>query len=1272
MCGTCCPEDDDECTPVFNPRTWGHSNNNINSIVGTMHSDWEREWEHEDISAVPSEPGSPEYETIELEGTGSFRHNEDYAQADFRFLEIRHGQARSATQAQVHNAHLYREATPPLFQTQVNLVDISTNINGEPRLIEPGIQATHHYGTDGNLSMFSYKWFAGHWHTEGKPSPRCFNQTSEAAVFRWEEATAHALATEELGNIFALNSNLVFLLGVNQYQFVRSGGHGSGGPELVGGPGGENLVLGPVDTWHDAPYPAPVEVHAAPDTNYFAPRGEHWHEYNIVPVSGFQGRYHRMDASRNGRPGQNPPSVSGPDAEFLIAWHNKSTHIVYRLHNNIYNFVPFLEHNWLNYTNYRLAFGDGVRDILSIPEWVGMAHSGQGAVSVSDHIVAPNTVRLEYTAWQEPSSPYTTPSGPHTGLGNPTAYMGPNPVIIHNPVSSIFAWVHDVPSFVLQDQRIRTVAQQQDGGIVPHERRVDYQAAARLYIDFDFRITIPNDGTFNTYWHFEPAQAGHPVGRDRWGMARSSALHPTNYVGRGSEGLGLDGRRAGEFIAPASGLATFDPAPLVHNTGFSQLGLRGPGWVGDMQPWVSTRNHANPYQQLGTRQGPTAGWGSSPSIWDVSKWIGAKYIQFPFDVYYYGAFVPFFNPPHPGSQASPSVMTGPFTQFQTFTGPGHQGGTSATFVPAGTWITLYDIGTAEFAGPEFNPTEFAFRIPSHVADLVNQEIRIITRAINSPSQDPHALWYGGSEWNSNGARLPQGTGSLGTASTHPTGSGQDQEAFHSTASVLTVDIIGRIGNVLVDDNADPRWTSVFWETDSENRPLINSPVWRAIGQHYNMFESVQNQGGLNGRPWHPRNTMAGGIFNRYSQLSQWHGMDATLLYPEHHGLYLPYTLPLERNPQPQYSLQVTALGYEFQFSVQTIGRYGDGEIWVHPRYVLLGDWATHPGGEAHFSLFATNPHDPSGVRQAFWDSSISFANWQFGSTGATGQTGNMAGGWTPDYNFQFWHSLADNRARINNTRTDGLVYGEERGTFSFQEAVRRGQHYRWHLGDPSFVRIPTELRTFQGSAGTKGRLGEGLPYGYIESSRPEHWLYHGGSFFGGPGQGTWGGPIFSGDPTNPFTNYRGSHFENVHRWNARKHLPNSTEVIFHDNLPYGIFEGRSDNQYIGITAVFRTNANNSIWDLSIYSGAANQQPYCSSLDAPPHDRQLHPPNQLPPGGRVPNRPGRHGGRGWWLRPFIPSPEADRGDPHWSDNTIPLVVLDYSRPAQSLLTTIGTH
>jgi len=270
----------------------------------------------------------------------------------------------------------------------------------------------------------------------------------------------------------------------------------------------------------------------------------------------------------------------------------------------------------------------------------------------------------------------------------------------------------------------------------------------------------------------------------------------------------------------------------------------------------------------------------------------------------------------------------------------------------------------------------------------------------------------------------------------------------------------------------------------------------------------------------------------------------------------------------------------------------------------------------------------------------------------------MANGWQPQHHHQIWHSLADPRARVNNVERNGQ---------SFNHAVAMGQNYRWHLGDPSFIRIPTELRTFQGGDATKGRIGEGIHYGYIQSS-PSFSAYHGYNVIGSPGQGTWGGSWITFDPMNPYVNYHGTSWENAHRWHARHSLPPTTEVIFHQNLPYSLFEGRTDNQFIGVNFTFRTNSSNGLWDLSVYSGASNQPPYPSSLDAPPHERYLEPPNQLIP---VPNRTGRNTGRDWWLRPRGGN-EVERGQYHWTYPFVPVIVFDYSNSASSDRTTIGTH
>ena len=66
-----------------------------------------------------------------------------------------------------------------------------------------------HFGTSGNLSMFEYEWWTDiHFHTEGLPNARCFDQTNTDA-FRVKESEAHAAGSAQLGEIFARNANLV-------------------------------------------------------------------------------------------------------------------------------------------------------------------------------------------------------------------------------------------------------------------------------------------------------------------------------------------------------------------------------------------------------------------------------------------------------------------------------------------------------------------------------------------------------------------------------------------------------------------------------------------------------------------------------------------------------------------------------------------------------------------------------------------------------------------------------------------------------------------------------------------------------------------------------------------------------------------------------------------------------------------------------------------------------------------------------------------------------
>jgi hypothetical protein len=602
----------------------------------------------------------------------------------------------------------------------------------------------------------------------------------------------------------------------------------------------------------------------------------------------------------------------------------------------------------------------------------------------------------------------------------------------------------------------------------------------------------------------------------------------------------------------------------------------------------------------------------------------------------------------------------------------------AQFVPANTWIPLYNNGHQPTGSPDAHnatdPTRFAFRVPAHVNDRPYQEIRVLVESINAPPSlrgQPNEQWYNSSEWNINGIRNRGYHRTHGLGAPHST-SAQNVAATHAARGIMTVDLVGRIGNVVVDDSADPAWSQVFWQTRDGN-VLSNTHTSMGISTYFNMFESVQNHlptnmGNVN-RPRHPiaRATAHGGFIDRFGTLRNWHNQDMTLL----ESPSVPYTLPIQRNPLPQFLNQTQKLGYENQFSIQTLGLYGTpaAEMWVAPRYFPIGDFHTMPQAgwqTERFFLFASDPFDTRGNMAMFWDSHLNFGNWQFAPAllGGAARSGNNmtraplvpwnplapADGtfrWQPDFQHRLNHTLADTRAKINDI---------ERNSPAVQAAVARGSMFTTHIGDPAFIRINADLMTLMGGSAhvsnpnapalTAGRVGENQPFHVIESS---------------PGGG-----------------YQSLAFNNAQRWHGRHSLPRTTQIIWERNLHQGLFEGRQANQYIGVNFVIRTHADNGLWDLAIYTGAtalttagADPRPIFPNFEVPintePWEIRLPSPQPNFQGGRGVRRPTRS----WFWPPGNPSDPGFPSSPYRNPQT-PLIVLDYSSPAQTDRTTIGTH
>ena len=1145
------------------------------------------------------------------------RTNWQHATVQFRFLAVREASARAVASVSISNPALYKDRSPSLQGGAVPVSGVfkpggnSTNWNPT----EPvNSQSDGNFGTSGSLAAFHSAIQLGtspeNATSEGIPSDRCLDGADQF-VFRRAEQSAIQLANQELGEVFVQNSTVEITIGNNTYVFAEV-----------------NLQTNDQIFGQDGKH---TDLFSGDSANDFKPKGENWHPVTTLPISGYSGRQ-ITSPSRNGLQGDSVSNSGGSPFYPQLAWFNPSTGIVPRLNNGLYNFIGSESQNVAEYTN--VWNGTGVHPIRSSTNVPNHTFPGVSAQDQGSHLVGSDKVRLEYLAWQEPGNEYSGQKPPNSAAGGvnaPTSYWSINPVIIHNPVSNIFAWAHDVPEEVLIDQRIWMVRDRPTGEIMRHDRALNPEQVGRFYIDFDFKITIPNTGTFQEYWHWGGgAQRNGPLGSISSGRRVGSTTslgssNPMNISNFGFAGIG--------------------------DTPDGNIGQRGKGYIGTFQGWDRRRHEHNIYPNWNSAGAPTQG-GASADRWNVSKWINAKYIQFPFDVYYYGSY----RPDGAGWGSIPNPTWG---------GDAHVNGNEQGFYHAFTWIKLYDNGRQEWGSPEkhphVDPTEFFFRVASHVEDDANMEIWFLSEAINSPyTGDPEFQWHSASEWNVNGQRVTSQYQQMAGSSSQ-----QPQGAEHATRSVATVDVVGRIGNVVVDDSSDPQWASVFWET-REGNPLTQNRISRGIASYYNMYESTQfhiGQLGSRLRPVHPlgRETLPGGFINRFSTLREWHNQDMTLL----ENPSVAYTLPVQKNPLPEYNQQAQKLGYENQISIQTVGKYGypGNEMWVTPRYYPIGDFYTAPQAgnpNQRFYLYATDPFDANATMKMFWDSAMDFGNWQFapdfvpriGSNMARMGGSSSAGVWTPALEHRIYHTLSDTRAKISEV---------EKNSSTFTAAQMLGSQVTTFLGDPSFIRIPHDLMTnIGGPAGgasttvTKGRIGEHGQHGFhtIESS---------------PRQ----------------IQYQERAFQNAQRWHMRHSLPRTTQVIYDINLSQGLFEGRGRNQYIGSTFVFRTHADNGLWDLSTYTGSTSNhnRPYPDweipiTEEPSPGRTQQEIILPEPPPSWNPQIPGqdRRGMRRRsreWVRPADRNPGFPSNPPDGKPTT-PIIIVDYSNPAQTDRTTIGTH
>ena len=723
---------------------------------------------------------------------------------------------------------------------------------------------------------------------------------------------AFAQGNANVGNIFAQNDKLEITIKGTTYTFVPEVNKQSSVPFTEGG----TYIL---------------DATNGERNQYFTPVKEKWDVWSKVPIQGYTGNPEDNDKR----------SVKGTPI-LLEDLPMKTTSL-----NGIYEFETTESGNTLDYEEAVTTIKGSTKDIhKSVDELSDGNGTGTGVVYESaqdptnpDYYAEDNKVWLQYTNWQVPVTDSklgfqfkhsgNEPDGvADESLDDNPRYRSINPILVHNPTTTLYTWVSDIPDAQLQDQRING----QDERIVKYDRATQADGNARNYIDFDLQITMPNVAAFETYW---------------------------NQKAKNSNAEGFE------------------------DLDFTEPGTLGKGYEGNAMAQVNTRSYESPYKNA--------------TGWDVSKWTTAKYIKFPYNVYYYK-------------------------------NSGEIGGDMAGFYSAGTWIKLYDDNKTVKSG---DPTVFNFHIASDQKDVKDGIIYVVAETINSADDvagNPEALYLSGEQYV-NGTRKPKDSNVGSHFNTH------DGEATYSTTNQVNVDVIGRIGNLLVSDTTDPAWASVFWETKN-GKIDTTKPVSKDYGMYYNIYDSLVEP------------TTLFKAYDRYSTIEEWHGQKSPI-----------QTLPLTTNKAVKGKEdQTVKLGYNVGGSIQTIGDY-DYEMWIYPQNQLAGSFTTgNPSQD--FKLMTSDPFSPGAKYQEYYDSNVN--NTLHGKTGVIGKD------YTPRYQHLLSASLADPRMKIS---------AWEKATPSYQKAVQLGSSKKIYIGTPSWMVITQNLRTLIGSDDTQGKWGAPLVNG---------------------------------------------------------------------------------------------------------------------------------------------------------------------------------------------------
>lgn len=217
------------------------------------------------------------------------------------------------------------------------------------------------------------------------------------------------------------------------------------------------------------------------------------------------------------------------------------------------------------------------------------------------------------------------------------------------------------------------------------------------------------------------------------------------------------------------------------------------------------------------------------------------------------------------------------------------------FVSANSWVTLYD-ADGKYTTQALNgaiPSSFTFTPAMSCDDMDNATVYFKTTSINEGS---------GEQVMTNSSR-------------------SGRVAADTVVFEQQVDLIGRIGNIIVDDTNDPRWSDTFFNGIVDDWLLPGTTLKSDVTQPTGFLSSLMNIYNyelLNGASlFNVQNSktanLLADIYNRGNNL-----ISGSWLYPDGYG-----TLPLDKYDHPSKALaDDIKLGYDVQFSIQTIGSYG--------------------------------------------------------------------------------------------------------------------------------------------------------------------------------------------------------------------------------------------------------------------------------------------------------------------------------------------------------------